>query len=263
MDPRFAIPADTQAARLDPGFSDQSAYGPQRPVAQEQPSVLDMLRRRVSREMEGQDLQRLSEFGAGMLSSESPNFFTMLGAGARAQAQGDASRMDRLRQVADTERQQQELETRQAAQRADEDYRRRSLGLREREIALQGRPSYTVVGQDASGNAIVMDPRNPTQRQTLEGVTPMQVANLNARSDVANRQLAARLAEAAVNRDVTARAAAFQPALSETERATLRRQREAEILESLGLAPLAGSTTGGGGAGGPAARIDARGNPIR
>ena len=129
MDPRFATPADTQAARLDPGFSDQSAYGPQRPVAQEQPSVLDMLRRRVSREMEGQDLQRLSEFGAGMLASGSPNFFTMLGAGARAQAQGDASRMDRLRQVAHTERQQQELETRQAAQRAEEAYRQRRLDV--------------------------------------------------------------------------------------------------------------------------------------
>jgi len=127
MDPRFAIPADTQAARLDPGFSDQSIYGPQRPVAQEQPSVLDMLRRRVSREMEGQDLQRLSEFGAGMLASESPNFFTMLGAGARARAQGDASRMDRLRQVAEAERQQRALDI-------EEQRRREELALRRQEL---------------------------------------------------------------------------------------------------------------------------------
>jgi hypothetical protein len=240
------------------------------PPQPQQPSVLDMLRQRMQSQIDDESNQRLREIGIGMLRSRSPNFFSALGEGLEAADTGSRSRMDRLRQIADAERQQQELETRQAAQRAEEEYRRRSLELREREIALQGRPSYIVVGQDASGNAIVMDPRNPTQRQTLEGVTPMQVANLNTRSEAANRQLAARLAEAAVNRDVAARASAFQPALSETERTTLRRQREAEILESLGLAPLTGtgpaaSTTGGGGggAGGPAARIDALGNPVR
>lgn len=282
---------NTEAARLNPRFSDSAVYGPARPPVNRAPapsvdetknqpmpqppappqsqqlSVLDMLRRRMQAQIDDESNQRLRDIGIGMLRSTSPNFFVGLGEGLAAGEAGATSRMERLRQLADTERQQQELETRQAAQRADEDYRRRSLGLREREIALQGRPSYTVVGQDASGNAIVMDPRNPTQRQTLEGVTPMQVANLNTRSEAANRQLAARLAEAAVNRDVAARASTFQPALSETERATLRRQREAEILESLGLAPLTGTgpaaSTTGGGAGAPAARIDALGNPIR
>jgi hypothetical protein len=292
--------AELRALYLDPNRSDPPIVGPPRPPAprpaarteetpettnaleqfqaayrerlaggqpQGQLSVLDMLRKRMARDMEGEALQRVGEFGAGMLASGSPNFFTMLGAGSRAAREGDASRMEQLRRLADAERQQQELETRQAAQRAEEEYRRQSLTLREREIAQGNRPQYNVVGQDAAGNAVVMDPRTG-RRQTLEGVTPVQAANLNTRSDVANRQLATRLAEAAVNRDVAARAAAFQPALSETERATLRRQREAEILESLGLAPLPGtgpasSTTGGGGAGGPAARIDALGNPIR
>jgi hypothetical protein len=119
-----------RAAALDPNFSDPPVYGPQRPPEQERPqSILDILRQRVMREMEGEDLRRLGEYGAGMLASGSPNFFTMLGAGARAQAQGDASRMDRLRQVAETERQQRALENQEATQRAQEAYQQRRLDL--------------------------------------------------------------------------------------------------------------------------------------
>jgi len=203
MDPRFATPADTQAARLDPGFSDQSTYGPPRPAAQEQPSVLDMLRRRVSREMEGQDLQRLSEFGAGMLSSNSPNFFTMLGAGARAQAQGDASRMDRLRQLADTERQQRSLENQEAAQRAEEDYRRRSLGLREREIAAGRRPNITTMIDPATGNAVLVDAETGRVVSRTE-FRPMQLERasrqVDARTELNARAAAQRAVEAARTR---------------------------------------------------------------
>ena len=116
-----------QAAALDPNFSDPQVYGPQRPPAQ--PSVLDMLRQRMAREMEGEDLRRIGEFGAGMLASGSPNFFTMLGAGGRAAQQGDASRMDRLRQLAETERQQRALENQEASQRAEAEYRQRRLDV--------------------------------------------------------------------------------------------------------------------------------------
>jgi hypothetical protein len=208
--------AELRALYLDPNRSDPPIVGPPRPPAprpaarteetpettnaleqfqaayrerlaggqpQGQLSVLDMLRKRMARDMEGEALQRVGEFGAGMLASGSPNFFTMLGAGSRAAREGDVSRMDQLRRLADTERQQQELETRQAAQRAEEEYRRQSLTLREREIAQGNRPQYTVVGQDARGNAVVVDMRNPTQRQVLEGVTPAQVAAQNIRSD--------------------------------------------------------------------------------
>lgn len=238
-------PASLRAAGLDPNFSDPVVYGPARPAEQRpQSSILDMLRSRMSNEMENERAQRISDLGNALLTSRSPSLLGALGEGFRAQDEGTRSRMDRLRQLAETERQQQELETRQAAQRAEEEYRTRSLTLREREIAAGNRPQYTVVGQDADGNAIVMDPRT-AQRQTLQGVTPLQVANLNARSEVANRQLAARLAEAAVNREVQTRAAAFQPALTETQRSDLRRQREREILESLGLEPTPGA---GGGA---------------
>lgn len=116
-----------QAAALDPNFSDPQVYGPQRPAPQ--PSVLDMLRGRLAREMEGEALQRAGEFGAGMLSSGSPNFFTMLGAGARAAQQGDASRMERLRQIADAERQQRALDI-------EEQRRQEELRLRREEMEM-------------------------------------------------------------------------------------------------------------------------------
>ena len=77
-------------------------------------SLLDMLRQRTTGNMQDEALRRASEFGAGMLASGSPNFFAMLGAGARAQAEGDRSRMDELRRLADLERQQRALDIEEA-----------------------------------------------------------------------------------------------------------------------------------------------------
>jgi hypothetical protein len=197
----------------------QAAYRERLAAArpQGQLSVLDMLRKRMARDMEGEALQRVGEFGAGMLASGSPNFFTMLGAGARAAREGDVSRMDQLRRLAETERQQQELETRQAAQRAEEEYRRQSLTLREREIAQGNRPQYTVVGQDARGNAVVVDMRNPTQRQVLEGVTPAQVAAQNVRSDRTTLIRATAAGEQAVRDENRRRSDRAEQALSPSE----------------------------------------------
>lgn len=147
-------------------------------------SLLDMLRRRTAGTMQDEALRRASEFGAGMLASGSPNFFTMLGAGARAQAEGDRSRTDELRRLADIERQQRALDIEEQRRRDEAQYRADSLRLRREEAERAGRPQYNVVGQDReTGYAIVMDPRNPGQTMTLPGVTPLQVAALNARTD--------------------------------------------------------------------------------
>ena len=258
MDPRFAIPADTQAARLDPGFSDQSAYGPPRPAAQEQPSVLDMLRRRVSREMEGQDLQRLSEFGAGMLASGSPNFFTMLGAGARAQAQGDASRMDRLRQVAEAERQQRALDI-------EEQRRREELGLRRQELeanapyraaqAEQARALADYYRQGGRGGGAAGGVRGQ--------LTERDLANLSMRA----AQRAA--TEVPDPRPGSPEAVADTPAAAEARRARreqLTRSYYAAALEAAGRSPAPGSAGAPdvtAPAAAPAATVDVRGNPIR
>jgi len=255
MDPRSAIPADTQAARLDPGFSAQSAYGPQRPVAQEQPSVLDMLRRRVSREMEGQDLQRLSEFGAGMLASGSPNFFTMLGAGARAQAQGDASRMDRLRQVAEAERQQRALDI-------EEQRRREELALRRQE--LEANAPYRAAQADQA-RALAEYYRQGGRGGGVRGqLTERDFANLSMRA----AQRAA--TEVPDPRPGSPEAVADTPAAAEARR--VRREQLAQsyfatALEAAGRGPAPGSTAAGAPdvrtAPAPAATIDVRGNPAR
>jgi hypothetical protein len=111
----------------------QAAYRERLAAAQPQGqlSVLDMLRKRMARDMEGEALQRVGEFGAGMLASGSPNFFTMLGAGGRAAAEGDRARMEQLRRLAEAERQD-------AAQRAEEEYRRQQIAVeRERRAAEQ------------------------------------------------------------------------------------------------------------------------------
>jgi hypothetical protein len=180
-------------------------------------SMLDMLRNRVATNMQNEALQRASEFGAGMLASGSPNFFTMLGAGARAQAEGERSRMEELRRVAEAERQA-------AAQQAEEQYRRDQIeierqrrAIEERrltaEIARGDRPQYTVVGQDVNGNAIVMDPRTG-QRRTLEGVTPLQVATQNIRSDSATLTRAANAGNQAVRDENKRRADLMQDPLT-------------------------------------------------
>lgn len=108
-------------------------------------SVLDMLRKRMARDMEGEALQRVGEFGAGMLASGSPNFFTMLGAGARAAREGDVSRMEQLRRLADLERQD-------AAQRAEEARRQEEIRLREEELRVTA-PLRTAQAQQAEAMA--------------------------------------------------------------------------------------------------------------
>lgn len=112
---------------------------------QSQLSVLDMLRKRMAREAEAEPLQRVGEFGAGMLASGSPNFFTMLGAGARAAREGDVSRMDQLRRLADLERQD-------AAQRAEEARRVEELRIREDELRQMG-PYRTALTEQALASA--------------------------------------------------------------------------------------------------------------
>jgi hypothetical protein len=189
---------------LDPNFSDQQVYGPPAPSGQAQPrSLLDMLRERSARELEGERMTRMRDFGAGMLASGSPNFFTNLAAGTRAQAEGERSRTDRLRQLAETERQQQELETRQAAQRAEEDYRRQSLGLREREVAAGRRPNIVQMIDPATGNAVLVNAETGQVVSRTE-FRPMQLERasrqVDARTELNARAAAQRAVEAARTR---------------------------------------------------------------
>jgi hypothetical protein len=209
-----------------------------------------MLRNRVSANMQNEAQQRASDFGAGMLASGSPNFFTMLGAGTRAQREGERTRTDELRRVAEAERQAR-------AQQAEEQYRRDQLDIeRQRraneerrinaEIARGDRPQYNVVGQDVAGNAIVMDPRTG-QRQTLEGVTPLQVAAQSVRSDAATLTRATTAANQAVRDENKRRENLGQTVLTQQEAETLFQQ----VFERTRRAPASGTASGGIGTPGP------------
>jgi hypothetical protein len=136
------------------------------------------------------------------------------------------------------------------------------------EIARGDRPQYTVVGQDAAGNAIVMDPRT-SQRQTLEGVTPLQVAAQSIRSDSATLTRATTAANQAVRDENRRRADLAQNPLTPQEAERVFQEAFERVRRGTqpGASPAPG-TTGGGPApsqtlqyGGPAAPAAPRTGP--
>jgi hypothetical protein len=204
--------------------------------------------------MEGERMTRLREFGAGMLASGSPNFFTNLAAGTRAQAEGERSRTDRLRQLAETERQAR-------AQQAEEQYRRDQL-----EIERQRRD-------------FERDPRNPRNilygeqaafyRQGGRGagaggprgqITPERYAQIVSQADAEARQRFPNPAAGMPESTAQARE-------RERLRNEFRDNRVRQILEGAAQIQSGGTPTPSAvdvtAPPAPAARIDARGNPIR
>jgi hypothetical protein len=154
--------------------------------------------------MQNEALQRFSEFGAGMAATRSPNFFTMLGGGARAQAEGDRTRMDELRRVAEAERQAR-------AQQAEEQFRNQQLEnerlrrLNEErrinaDIATGRRPNIVTMIDPETRNAVLVNaetgqvvsrtPFRPMQelRNAPRPLSQAQIANI--------RQQVTRLASA-------------------------------------------------------------------
>ena len=71
----------------------------------------------------------MSDLGNALLASRSRSLFGALGEGFRAQDEGSRARLDRLRQLAETERQQRALENQEASQRAEAEYRQRRLDV--------------------------------------------------------------------------------------------------------------------------------------
>jgi hypothetical protein len=167
------------------------------------PSFLDLLRQRTASNLQNEGLQRLSEFGAGMAASGSPNFFTMLSAGARAQAEGDRSRMEELRRIAEAERQAAEQQSQEQYRRDQIEIERQRRAIEERRLAADiergNRPEPgTIVGtQEGTGFAVRMNRDGTTT--VLEGIFPTQALRNAPRplsqAQIANiRQQAIRLA---------------------------------------------------------------------
>ena len=239
----------------DPNFSDQQVYGPPAPAGQTQPrSLLDMLRERSARELEGENLTRMRDFGAGMLASGSPNFFTNLAAGTRAQAEGERSRTDRLRQLAETERQQRALDI-------EEQRRREELALRRQELEVNA-PYREAQAEQA--RALAEYYRQGGRGAGAGGprgqITPERYAQIVSQADAEARQRfpnpAAGMPESAA-----------QAAERERRRNEFRDSRVRQILEGAAQIQSGGTPTPSAvdvtAPPTPTTRIDVRGNPIR
>jgi hypothetical protein len=222
----------------------QAAYRERLAAAQPpQLSTLDMLRKRLASNMQNEALQRVSEFGAGMAATGSPNFFTMLAGGARAQAEGDRTRMDELRRVVEAERQAR-------AQQAEEQYRRDQL-----EIERQRRD-------------FERDPRNPRNLYYAARAETDATAAASARAENSARNAASTAADRAVQAENNRRSRAVPvplPALTETEAATLRNTVYLQGLRERGFSPPAGApvATPADIRAAPAARVNALGEEIQ
>jgi hypothetical protein len=135
-----------------------------------------MLRNRTAKKFNNENLESLSDIVAGMLASESPNFFTMLGAGLRNQAEREKERSREFRETASEDRKA----AMDLARFREETSPNTLTGrLRQAQIASYlaqagavNRPQYQQIGVDANGNAVVVDMRNPSNTRTLEGVRP-------------------------------------------------------------------------------------------
>jgi hypothetical protein len=215
-------------------------------------SFLDILRNRVASNMQNEALQRFSEFGAGMAATRSPNFFTMLGGGARAQAEGDRTRMDELRRVAEAERQQRALDI-------EEQRRREELALRRQE--LEANAPYRAAQADQA-RALAEYYRQGGAGGGVRGkLTERDFANLSLR--------AAQRAASEVRDPTPGSPEALSDTPAKTEERRLERERRAqayfaEALAAAGRTPPPGATAAPAAPSAPrapAAVIDLRSNP--
>ena len=171
-------------------------------------TLLDALRRRLLPEVESSTAKRLSDIGIGMLASDSPSFLTALGQGLRNANEAENKQLQMLRQMAETEEQSAdrkarlELQRRQLEYEQDPENPRTRAALMQAEAAVRSadaavarasremRDPWQVIGTDESGNAVVANMRDPSQRQTLSGVQPTSfgVASLRVGGAGAGRE---------------------------------------------------------------------------
>lgn len=222
------------------------------------PSLMELLRQRVERNIANEPMQRLSDLGAGMLANPNRNFFTMLGGGLRAQSEGERSRMQELRQVADAERQA-------AQQQAEENYRREQNRINEERYREQA-PYRAAQAEEARARAALLA-RTPGGPAVPRG-TVLTPAAFN---EIQRRAAAQALREFPIPNAsaLTLMPQADRTAL-ETNRATRARQLFEEGINAYRLstpgalaASVPAAPTPPAAPAAPAAQIDARGNPLR
>ena len=210
---------------------------------QQQLSVLDMLRKRMQSQIDDESNQRLREIGIGMLRSRSPNFFTALGEGFETAETGSRARMDRLRQLAEVERQERALNVEEA--RRQEELRIREAAQAAEAPLRAAQTRYYLSRADADPTGVAF--------------TRAENAARGAASAAANQAV-----QAENNR--RSRAVPPLPPLTAAETATLRNTVFQQSLIERGFTPPAGAaaapaTTAAPAV--PAVRIDASGREIR
>jgi hypothetical protein len=225
------------------------------------PSLMDLLRQRVERNIANEPMQRLTDLGAGMLANPNRNFFTMLGGGLRAQSEGERSRMQELRQVADAERQA-------AQQQAEEAYRREQNRINEERYRDQA-PYRAAQAQQAAAMAEYY--RQGGSGAGRGGAAPRgTVLTPAAYNDIQRRAAAQALREFP---NPSSSEAVLMPPAERADREARRVARERQLIAE-GVNAYTLSTPGALAASvpvaqapappsAPAAQIDARGNPIR
>jgi len=222
-------------------------------------AFLDMLRQRVKDQIAREPMTRLSDIGAGMLASGSPNFFTMLGQGLQAGQQQQRQRLDVLRQAAEVERQV-------AAQRAEEEYRREQNRIQAERYEAE-RPLREAQAAQARALAGYYEAGGRGAGANRGELTPLALADIRRRAE---RQALDEI------REPTGNAATLDtPAQAATRQE--RRQRRADELERDFLAAAARAARGGANVptgastserpppstGGTTATIDASGRVVR
>lgn len=227
-----------------------------------QPSLLDRLRERASTSLQDENVRRLSEFGTGMLSSNSPNFFTMLGAGFRAQEAGDASRMEQLRRAVEAERQEQARQD-EARYRQDQirltgegqadtaNYRQGQLEIQRRQAAIAAQRPPVTIGVRSDGTIVQL--LSDGQIVDRPGVMPIPLAAADARAETARDAAAAIAGRNAVS-DAVRLYATNNPGQELTEAQKMeifRNARDRHLLAFPGATPT--PTAGAPATGTPAA----------
>jgi hypothetical protein len=208
-------PAEQPAASpvVTSGAAQVAPRLPQTP-AEEQPSLLDQLRQRVQRDIAPGPMSnsdRFAAFGRGVLSNRG-SFLDNLTAGLASQGQAESARREEARKAAELESNITDRDRRAMLDKAKfaEETTPGSLTARLREAQINAanaqagaasQANLQIVGTDAQGNAIAMNPRTGETR-TLTGVRPTRSELAEMSSERAYIQAATTAARAAVDNAV-------------------------------------------------------------
>jgi len=253
-EPRPATPAPAAAApgtretiealrQLLTNFQARPAASPAPRQESQSSGLLDALRQRVQTQLAEESDQRIRDFGIGMLSSPSPNFFEMVGAGLRAGEEGTRSRTERLRQAVDVERQQRALDIEEA--RRQEELRLRG---EDQASAVPLRAAQTLAALEQAGYYRAGGPGQG--RGTL---APRDIATIN---DRAQRFALSQVREPTPNSPEAIGDTPDKARQRQEQRAQIARQYIADQYALLGMVPPASVATPQAGTSGGAAQPD-------